>query len=295
MSQEAITLPNPGASLESIQFHYDVSNEFYKLFLDESLTYSCALWKEDESFEEAQQNKLEHHILQSKANKAKRVLDVGCGWGSTLKKLKQDYQVPELVGLTLSQEQADHVNQLQLDNTTIRVESWTDHVPDAPYDAIISIGAFEHFAKLGMSEEDRIAGYRAFFKKCHEWLSPSGHVSLQTIACGNMLREDFSNFFATEIFPESDLPKLAEIAAASDLLFEAVNMRNDRMMYGKTSREWLRRLKNNREKAVELVGEEVVKRYEKYFHLLIVGFESYESMTLYRITFRKINKPRALK
>lgn len=290
MSNE--TVINSGASAESIQFHYDVSNDFYKLCLDDSLTYSCALWEEGDTLESAQKRKIEYHIQQSQAHKAKRVLDIGCGWGSTLHTLATKYQTPELVGLTLSNEQAEYVQELKIKNAEIRVESWTDHIPTAPYDSIISIGAFEHFAKLGMTEEERIAAYRTFFKKCHDWLAPSGSISLQSIGCGNMLREDFSQFFAKEIFPESDLPRLAEIAASSDLLFETVAVRNDRMMYGKTSREWLKRLRKNKEQAIALVGEEIVQRYDKYFSLLVVGFEVQESMSLYRVTLKKINKPR---
>ncbi len=290
MSTEHIT--NAGASAEAIQFHYDVSNDFYELCLDQSLTYSCALWEEGDTLEKAQQRKLEYHIQQSRAFQAKRVLDIGCGWGSTLQLLEQKYQLSDLTGLTLSVEQAAYIATLPLSHTQVRVESWTDHQPVALYDSIISIGAFEHFAKLGMTEEERIAAYRAFFSKCHQWLTPSGFISLQTIGCGNMLREDFSTFFATQVFPESELPKLSEIAAASDLLFETVSVRNDRMMYGKTAREWLFNLKKNREKAVALVGEDTVQRYEKYFSLLVIGFEVQESMSLYRITLRKINKPR---
>lgn len=289
---EILSNQNPGASLEAIQYHYDVGNEFYKLFLDDTITYSCALWEEGDDLTAAQIRKLDYHIQCSGASGAKRVLDIGCGWGSTLSRLVNVHNVESATGLTLSEEQFNYVSALNNPKINVKVESWTDHVPAEPYDSIISIGAFEHFAKLEMSEEDRIAGYRSFFSKCHSWLKPSGKISLQTIACGNMLREDFSNFFATQIFPESDLPRLSEIARACEFLFEIVTYRNDRMMYGRTLRSWLERLVNNRAEAVKLVGEEMVAKYEKYFKLLIIAFEVYGSMDLYRIEFRKIDRPR---
>ncbi|MBE9037514.1 class I SAM-dependent methyltransferase [aff. Roholtiella sp. LEGE 12411] len=287
-----LTTQNPGASAEAIQHHYDVSNEFYRLWLDSTNTYSAALWEDNDTLELAQIRKLDYHINQARANNAKRVLDVGCGWGSTLKRLVEVHGVQQAVGLTLSNSQAEWISSFNQPQIDARVESWSDHVPTAPYDAIISIGAFEHFAQLNLSQDEKIAGYRAFFQRCHEWLQPGGCISLQSISYENSRREDFSQFYATEIFPESDLPRLADIATASERIFEVVALRNDREHYARTLRAWQKGLKANRAAAVNLVGEEVVSRYEKYLKFSIIGFHV-GTMGLLRVTLRRIDNPRA--
>ena len=281
-----------GASYEAIQHHYDVSNEFYQAWLDPELIYSCALWEEGDTLDTAQIRKLDYHIREAGAANAVSVLDIGCGWGGLLHRMVSHHGVSEVVGLTLSKEQAKWIQERNIKNSTVKLESWEEHTSLKPYDAIISIGAFEHFAKPGMSLEDRESGYRKFFEKCHALLLPGGHLSLQTIACGNMLREDFSKFFETEIFPESDLPRISEIFNASEFLFEPVRLRNDGSDYARTVKEWKANIKKNREIAILHSSPEVVARYEKYFNLVIISFEVLRTMSLYRITFKKIDKPR---
>lgn len=281
-----------GASAEAIQHHYDLGNDFYQLWLDKTTTYSSALWEDDDTLDSAQLRKLDYHIHQARAADQSRVLDIGCGWGSTLRRLVDKHSVGQAVGLTLSDAQLQHIKGLNHPKIDVQLESWQDHSPTAPYDAIISIGAFEHFAKPGMSKEERNAGYRDFFQQCHQWLSPGGRLSLQTISYENSRREDFSQFYSNEIFPESDLPRLSNVAEASERLFEVVALRNDRTDYARTCREWLSRLKANKSKAIQLVGAEAVKRYEKYLQFSIIGFHI-GTMGLLRITFQRIDKPRA--
>src|SRR5260370_1510406 len=95
------TIANPGASKAAISFHYDLGNEFFRLFLDREWCYSCAMYdQEPDTFEAAQQRKLEYHIQQARADGAARVLDIGCGWGALQKKLVQDPQLQVAVRLT---------------------------------------------------------------------------------------------------------------------------------------------------------------------------------------------------
>lgn len=287
----SVTNLNLGASAEAIQHHYDASNDFYRLWLDTTLTYSCALWEESDTLNAAQLRKLDFHINQARARGSQRVLDVGCGWGSTLKRLVETHGVKQAVGLTLSNAQADYFASLNWQPVEIRIESWLNHNPTAPYDAIISIGAFEHFAKQNLLHKERVEGYRQFFQCCHKWMKPGSWMSLQTISYENSRREDFSKFYGEEIFPESDLPRLSEIAEASERIFEIVALRNDREDYEHTCRAWLSRLKANRVAAVQLVGEQAVKRYEKYLQFSTIGFHL-GTMGLLRITLRRIDKPR---
>src|SRR6516162_3616701 len=225
-----------GASAEAIRHHYDVGNDFYRLWLDPTLTYSCALWSEDDRddmLEIAQRRKIKHHAQSARARGAERVLDIGCGWGAVLKHLVEEQGVRRAVGLTLSREQAEWIASFNHPGIEVRLESWTEHAPAGPYDAVVSIGAFEHFARPEMDDEQKVAAYRAFFARCHGWLRPGGRLSLQTIAYGDVdpaqIRTSSQvRFIVQEIFPESELPTLGHILQASDGLFELVALRNDR-------------------------------------------------------------------
>ena len=292
MSAVAKTPSIPGgASQDAIEAHYDTGNEFFGLWLDESMTYSCALWDNVEDLDSAQKAKLRYHVKEAGIKRGDRVLDIGCGWGGLLSYL-QDIGAGSTVGLTLSQAQAEFVNKKELPNTDVRLKGWEDFESDEKFDGIISIGAFEHFATRHLAREERVAIYRRFFVKCHTLLEESGRLSLQTIACGNMKRDDFSRFFETEIFPESDLPSLGEIADACQCLFETVRLRNDRLDYARTMRAWHRRLWESRDAAEKVAGSKVLRRYLKYFKLAILAFEAQASMDLFRITLRRIDRPR---
>lgn len=287
-----------GASKPAISHHYDLSNEFYRLWLDAAtMSYTCALYGADESeeaLEEAQIRKIDHHIEQAGAHGAQRVLDIGCGWGNVLRRLTEVHGVQRAVGLTLSQEQAAWIGRAGDGRTEVHVQSWADHVPDAPYDAILSIEAFEAFARPGLSAAAKVQIYGALFERCRAWLRPGGRMSLQTIAYGNSGPGDLDTFISDEIFPESDLPRLSEVAEAIERRFELVSLRNDRLHYARTLRAWLRRLKRNRGRAVELVGEETVSRYEQYLRLSMYMFES-GACGLLRMTLQRIDKPRPLR
>ncbi len=283
---------NPGASKAAISFHYDLGNEFFRLFLDRECCYSCAMYDEDsESLERAQERKLEYHIQQARATGADRVLDIGCGWGALQKRLVSVHQVRLAIGLTLSENQADWIRSMGLPGVEVRVESWSDHVPTMTYDSIISIGAFEHFARPSASRTVRVGGYREFFERCYRWLKPGGSMSVQTIGLGAGDRGTEGQFVAENIFPESDLPRLGEIADAAEGLFEIVFVRNDRSDYKRTNQEFRARLRRNWLAAVGLVGEETVRRFDKYFRLSAAGF-SLGTTNLYRITFRRLARPR---
>jgi cyclopropane-fatty-acyl-phospholipid synthase len=290
-SVDVATIANPGASKAAISSHYDLGNEFFRLFLDRECCYSCAMYDNAaDSFEAAQQRKLEYHIEQARADGVARVLDIGCGWGALQKKLVKEHRVKVAVGLTLSENQARWIRSMGIEGVEVRVESWSDHVPTAPYDSIISIGAFEHFARPS-SRPVRVRGYRDFFERCHGWLNPGGWMSLQSIGLGAVDRGVDGQFVAEHIFPESDLPRLGEIADASEGIFEIVAIRNDRADYKRTNLEFRDRLRKNRDAAVSLVGEETVRVFDKYFRISAAGF-SRGTTNLYRITFRRLAHPR---
>ncbi|KAA9159633.1 class I SAM-dependent methyltransferase [Amycolatopsis acidicola] len=266
----------------AIRHHYDVSSEFYKLWLDDSLTYSCARrGSQADTLAQAQENKLRYHLDAVGAANAGSVLDIGCGWGSILARLPGACRG---VGLTLSDEQAAYIARHQ-PAAEVRVENWTDYEPGARFDGIISIGAFEHFATPADSPERKVRRYRDFFTRCRDWLTSSGALSLQTIAYADMSREDASAFMQQEIFPGADLPTLAEITTAADRVFEVQSLENGRLDYAWTCAQWARRLRARRPEAVQLVGPEVVARYERYLKMSALGF-GLGKIALYRLVLR---------
>jgi cyclopropane-fatty-acyl-phospholipid synthase len=282
-----------GAGSAAIRFHYDIGNEFWKVWLDPTMTYSCAMWEPgDDNLETAQRRKLDYHVAQARAAGASRVLDVGCGWGSMLTHLVSSHNVEHVVGLTLSDAQAEHLRGIAHDNVEVFVRSWSDYEPAAPFDAIISIGAFEHFARQGLPPEEQIEAYRRFFGACRNWLKPGGRLSLQTIAYGDIPRDRplRDRFIVDQIFPESELPRLADIARAAEMTLEIENVRNDRDDYVKTLRAWFDRLRARRAEAIAASSEEVVANYERYLRMFAHSFEL-GAFTLLRLTMRRIDLP----
>jgi cyclopropane-fatty-acyl-phospholipid synthase len=292
-TQEAVR----GASPEAIQRHYDVGNAFYRLWLDRSMSYSCALWDGGaDSLEAAQTRKIDYHIAQARAAGVGRVLDIGCGWGAVLKRLTTVHGAGRAVGLTLSREQEEWAASTDDFGIEVRRESWVDHLPTAPYDAIISIGAFEHFARPEWTSAKQTEAYRQFFARCHRWMRPGGRLSLQTIAYGNSNREESHAspnhpFLLGEIFPETELPTLGAILAACDGLFEMVTLRNDREDYARTCDVWSKRLMTRRREAVAVTDEAVVARFIRYLKISAILFHEGHTHLL-RVAFRRLDKPR---
>ncbi len=285
--------PILGASVAAIEAHYDLGNDFFALWLDESMTYTCAMWSDDsdEDLATAQARKIDHLLEAAGARGKNSVLDVGCGWGGALARARSAFGVQAAHGLTLSRSQADWIAERGPAGLTIAVESWADHEPALPYDAIISVEAFEAFARPGIDPAHKLAIYRQFFDRCHAWLAPGGKLALQTIAYGNAGPEDLDAFIAAEVFPESDLPRLAELAQAIERRFEVVSLHNRREDYARTLRTWLKRLKARRTEAVAQVGETVVVRFERYLRLSIFMFEK-GTCDLFQLELRRIDHPR---
>lgn len=293
-------MPEPqakfGASKAAISQHYDLSNDFYELWLDEHMLYTGAYYPTPElTLEQAQIEKLDLHIKQAALGPNDRLLDIGCGWGGLMKRAADTVDLDSAMGLTLSDEQARYIEADQgcrAKGIRVQVQSWEDHLPERPYDAIISLGAFEHFARLEHSEADKVDAYARFFRHCQRrLLKPGGYMSLQTFAYGSTghrkdaVQKSSTQFLASDIFPETDPPHLSNIASAIHSTFELVNLRNDRLDYARTLTEWAARLKKNRERACELVGEETVRKYELYLKYSAVGFQTGQ-LDLYRMTLR---------
>lgn len=285
MGEQAVQGDRLGASPAAIGAHYDLSEDFFRLWIGPELIYSCAMFEGTRDLAEAQRRKLDYHITAAGAAGAARVLDVGCGWGALLNRLIEHAGVSSAVGLTLSPSQAQWVRQIARPGVEVREEHWRDHTPARRYDAVISIGAFEHFVHRGLDAARKLAAYRDFFEFCDRVLVSRGRLSLQTIAYGATPR-DVDSFIFDRIFPESELPLVWEPIAAADGRFELISLRNDREDYFRTLRIWERQLAARRTEAAALVGEEVVADFRRYLRDSAAGFQS-GLVCLLRLTFQK--------
>jgi cyclopropane-fatty-acyl-phospholipid synthase len=299
-----------GASRAAIEHHYDVGRDFYGLWLDADLVYSCALWPDgtdmDGDLESAQRAKMAWHARSARCDGADRVLDVGCGWGAFARFLVRERRVGHVTGLTLSADQAGEPQGSAIPSTQpgagvglsdakdyadyidIRLEDWRDHSPDAPYDAVVSVGAFEHFARNDLPQHLRRAVYQDFFDTMAGWTKPGAWMSLQTIAYEDVDPDTVQTmpFLTEEIFPESGLPRLSDVVSAAEQSWRVVSLRSDPDHYAQTLRLWQRRLEANSQAATDLVGRSTYRRYVRYLRLCRALFEE-GVCTLYRLSLQR--------
>lgn len=276
-----------GATQPAIEHHYDVGRDFFRLWLGARMVYSCALWPGplDDDLDAAQVAKLEWHASAAQVDGASRVLDVGCGWGAMLQYLIDERHVGHVTGLTLSSDQA--ASGPSGDRAEVRLEDWRDHQPERAYNAIISIGAFEHFARHDLNTAERRAIYGNFFERCAGWLCEGGRLSLQTIAY-----EDFGpstspvSLFFAGVFPESGLPQLSDIVETAEPDFRLVSFRNDGAQYAHTLRLWQQRLESQQGPACQVAGRETYRLYLRYLRVSRAMFER-RVCTLYRIVLER--------
>ncbi|MFZ0040521.1 MAG: cyclopropane-fatty-acyl-phospholipid synthase family protein [Solirubrobacteraceae bacterium] len=261
--------PYRGASRQAIRHHYDVGNEFFSLWLDRTLSYSCALWSPGDSLESAQLGKLDYLLAEANWPPGGRVLDIGCGWGGLMQRAAETVPDGEITGLTLSDAQAEWVAQHARPRQRVEVVGWADFEPPARYDAIVSVEAFEHFARPRLTVAERVQGYRSFFARCAEWLVPGGRLVLQTSVKGSNLRLTREaaaemRFINDFIFPDSELPWPSEILAGSERTFELLRASSHADDYVRTGAAWRDGLRSRRAEAVAMQGPELVESYERY-------------------------------
>jgi cyclopropane-fatty-acyl-phospholipid synthase len=256
---------------DDVQAHYDLSDDFFRLFLDPTQTYSCAYFEHDDmTLEEAQIAKIDLALGKLRLQPGMTLLDVGCGWGATMRRAIEKYDV-NVVGLTLSKNQATHVQKSfdALETSRSRrvlLAGWEQF--DEPIDRIVSIGAFEHFG------HDR---YDDFFSLAHRLLPADGVMLLHTITglTGPQIAERglpmtfemarFIKFIMTEIFPGGRLPSIEMVDEhASKAGFELTRRQSLQQHYARTLDLWAQALESRREQAIEIQSEEVYERYMKY-------------------------------
>jgi cyclopropane-fatty-acyl-phospholipid synthase len=283
-----------GASLAATQRHYDLSDDFFRIWLGPSLAYSSARWAAGDTLETAQARKVEYLIEQAGIQPGHRVLDIGCGYGYELTRLIEDCRIGAAVGITLSEAAVRWLRQRSLPQLEVRLENWIDHRPAEPYDAIMSFEAFEHFARPGMPGPRKVSGYRRFFQRCRSAIKPHGRLVIQTISWGHRFpleRQLLADLYlASRTYPECNPSFLSEIVAASDGLFDIVAMRNDFDDYSRTARAWVANLDADWDHAVELVGERKASDFRRCMSTAVRAFGN-GWFYLHRLTFRPVARP----
>jgi cyclopropane-fatty-acyl-phospholipid synthase len=263
---------------EESQSIYDVSDEFFALFLDPTMAYTCAYFERDDmTLEEASLAKFDLALGKLNLEPGMTLLDIGCGWGEALKRAVEKYDV-NVIGITLSRNQFEYskkkLSGLPTDrNIEVRLQGWEEF--EDKVDRIVTIGAFEAF---------KLERYAAFFERAYNMLPDDGRMLLHTILAytQKQLHERgvsltmrdirFARFIGTEIFPGGQLPAQEDIFKfGQDAGFSVERVQLLREHYERTLSIWAANLEANKERAIELQSEEV---YDKYMHYL-TGCENF--------------------
>lgn len=276
--------PGSEGNQDYIRFHYDAGNDFYRLFLDAEMLYSCAYftdWGND--LEQAQRDKLDHICRKLRLQAGERFLDVGCGWGALICHAAQHYGVTAH-GVTLSQEQHDHtvarIRELGLqDRVSVEIRDY--RALTGRYDKIASIGMFEHVG---------IENFAAYFRTLNGLLEERGLLLNHAIARRAKARAKHRRRITAEkslllkyIFPGSELAPVGDTVGAMEAHgFEVHDVEGLREHYALTCAHWYRRLQARRSEAIAQVGEERTNLWLLYLAGVSLGFHA-GSMLIFQV------------
>jgi cyclopropane-fatty-acyl-phospholipid synthase len=255
-------------SKEDIQNHYDIGNDFYKLWLDRSMTYSCAYFKNPEdTLETAQQNKVDHILKKLNLSPGQHLLDIGCGWGNLIFTAVKDYQV-KATGITLSQEQYNYVTQLAKEkglseSITVYLMDYRD-LKDRTFDRITSVGMFEHVGKENL---------QAYFHQVHQLLKDDGAALIHGIS---RQQGGATNAWINKyIFPGGYIPGVAELVShmtAENL--QLVDLESLRRHYQKTLEIWHANFIANLEEIRKTKDERFIRMWDLYLQACAASFKA---------------------
>lgn len=257
----------------AISFHYDVSNEFYRLWLDEERVYSCAYFTSpDETLDQAQRNKLEHICRKLRLRPGERLLDIGCGWGALVCWAAR-YHGVRAHGITLSRQQFDYAqHRIQAaglqDRVTVELLDYRDLASEGAYDKVSSVGMFEHVG---------LANLPTYLASVRRVLRPGGLFLNHGITHDE---EGWNKTVATAfinryVFPDGELDCVSNIQLGMERAgFEIHDVEGMRPHYALTLRHWVQRLEANREAALREVDEPTFRVWRLYMAACALEFES---------------------
>jgi cyclopropane-fatty-acyl-phospholipid synthase len=256
---------------QAISHHYDVGNDFYRLFLGETMTYSCAYFETPEdTLDDAQTAKYDVICRKLGLQPGMRLLDVGCGWGGMVMHAARHYGV-DAVGVTVSRPQADLAEKRVAEaglasRADIRLQDYRD-VTDGPFQAISSIGMFEH---VGLSQLVR------YFEGLRGLLSPRGRLLNHAISRpSGPAGFDPNSFISRYVFPDGELHEVGTVVTAmQEHGLEVRDVESLREHYALTLRAWVRGLESNWQRAVELAGAARARIWRLYMAGAALNFEA---------------------
>lgn len=279
---------------EAIAYHYDVSNDFYRLWLDREMVYSCAYFRSaDDTLENAQLQKIDHILAKLQVRPGQRLLDIGCGWGALVLRAAQKFGL-RAVGITLSKNQYELAQQRVIaaglqDLIDIRLQDYRDiDATKEKYDRIVSIGMFEHVG---------LKNLRGYFGRIHDLLEDGG-VSMNhgiTSTDPDSAESPFGGgeFIERYVFPHGELPHiglaLREMTVAG---LEVTDVENLRRHYALTMQHWSRRFEQNLDAIRDLVGEKRLRIWRAYLAGCAYGF-AHDWIALHQILAVKAGGPGA--
>ncbi|WP_438297347.1 SAM-dependent methyltransferase [Streptomyces sp. HUAS TT7] len=274
----------PGRSvpgLGTLRHRHEESAAFHRLLLGPTMVCSGGYWEDGEglteTLDEAQERKLDRFVELAGAAGARRVLDVGCGWGTLLNRLTVVHGVEQAVGLTPSRAEEQFIAGYANPRISARVESWEDHRPRDPYDAAFCINALEHVVPCAAPPQVRAARYRAFFTAVAGALRPDARFVLHTLTAGarpvdGRLLDDL-RLLRRSGLGHGRIPHLHELARAAEGLFDVIEIVDERESFAMACRAWRERLTRCRDVAVVLADEEAVARVERCLGIVVSAFE----------------------
>jgi cyclopropane-fatty-acyl-phospholipid synthase len=276
---------------KAIHHHYDLSNEFYALFLDSRMVYTCAYFRTpDTDLETAQADKLDLVCRKLRLQPGERMLDIGCGWGSLAVWAAKHYGV-NVLGVTLSAEQVKWAQAWIAreglgDRCRVEHRDYRDVAGEGPFDKIAAIGIIEHVG---------IANYPAYFREVYDLLKPGGLFLNHGITHHRAWKRTPQwDFLVEHVFPNGELDHVSHICDVMEATdFEVVDVDGLRAHYALTCRYWAERLRANEKKAIALVGERKYRTWLLYLTSSSVGFEQ-RSIGLYQVLAEKVDPSAAV-
>lgn len=282
---------------EEVEVSYDVSNEFFRLWLDKRMNYTCALYGDDPniSLEDAQERKLDWLHDAAGMSPDKRLLDIGCGWGACIEYMATEKGIKDVTGITLSRSQHAEILERAVPGVDAKCVNYLDFEPAKKFDGVVSICMMEHIATpQQVRAREHIALYRNYFKKAWEWTNPGAQFGLQTILRNRVPRDrdDLRDigFVTYKIFPGGLSLRLEDIVMAVNPYWEIMEIKTRRIDYMKTCAEWLKRMRANEDLVRSTWGDEVFDDYDRYLRTCVTGFDKhYQSLAQYKL--KRIDNP----
>ncbi|MCD5405124.1 MAG: class I SAM-dependent methyltransferase [Desulfotomaculum sp.] len=267
---------------ENIQHHYDLGDDFFALWLDESMTYSCAYFKSaDDSLFDAQMQKVDHTIKKLELKPGNYLLDIGCGWGWLVIRAAQLFDIRAL-GITLSENQYRMANKRKAelglsDRVEVKLLDYMDLNKDEyQFDRIVSVGMFEHVGKENIPK---------YMEKVHELLKPGGVSLLHTIA--KQKEGPTNKWIQKHIFPGGYIPTLREIInSLPEYDFHLVHAESLRRHYALTLERWYENFQKHVDKIEEKFGRRFVRMWGLYLRGCAASFRV-SGLNIYQLLFTK--------